>query len=81
MMNFEPPPGLVRCDQFPDGDYGKRNHETGELAADPTPAGRKAARVLRSRLDAVGVGGVINPEPPPPDDYLDIYNKVKNLWQ
>lgn len=77
MMNFEPPIGVARCDQFPDGDYAKRNKETGELLPDPTPAGRKAALAQRRRMDELGIGGVINPEPPPPNDYLDLWNEAK----
>jgi hypothetical protein len=79
MMNFEPPLIMQRCDIFPDGDYPKRDQE-GNLAADPRPAGRKAAQTLRERLNAAGITGVINPEPNPGQDYLDVWNGVKALY-
>jgi hypothetical protein len=87
MAGFDPPPEIKRCDQFPDGDFPKRKSvregetDTGELADDPTPAGLKAARALRRRLDEIHVAGVINPTPPPGQDYLDIWNNQKKFLE
>lgn len=85
MAGFDPPDGMQRCDIFPDGDFPKRKavpegeQDTGELDKDPTPAGRRAARALRARLNELGVKGVINPEPPAGQDYLDVWNSEKEF--
>lgn len=76
MSGLELPIGIDRVSIFPDGDAFRLDAE-GELAADPTPPGIKAARALCQRVVSMGVGCNIEAEPNAGADYLDVYNAVK----
>jgi len=77
MQNFEPPLDVKRVRIFPDSDYPKRDKATGELARQPTPAGRKAAAALHRRCLMASVECAIEPETRAGSDYLDIWNACK----
>lgn len=71
LTGFEVPLFVERITGFPDGD--KPYRKQGNEFVPAVPAGRKAMRSLKERVEQDGIGFTLADEPPPGLDYLDLW--------